>query len=52
MTPGPGWGTLMYVPISDSMGGHHCLCDRASAEEAVQPGEKLCRVITGEATKR
>jgi hypothetical protein len=42
----------MYMPISDSIGWRHRLCDRASAEEAVQPGEKLCRVITGEATKR
>jgi len=31
----------MYWPLSDSIEGHHCLCDRASAEEAIQPGEKL-----------
>jgi len=52
MTPGPGWGTLMNMPISDSIKGRYRLWYRASAEEAVQPGEKLCRVITGEATKR
>jgi len=42
----------MNMPISDSSKGRYRLWYRASAEEAVQPGEKLCRVITGEATKR
>lgn len=42
----------MNVPISDSLKWRYRLLLRASAEEVVQPGEKLCRVIAGEATKR